>query len=117
MSNLSSGDRSMLAKVLGMLGSSHDGEVVNAARKAHEMLKAKGVTWPAVLGLDDMQQDQPAPEPYHLTLARELLGKGKGIITRWEYNFLIGIMGHKVLKQKQIETLDGIAAKIDAAAS
>lgn len=113
--NLSSADRSILAKVLGMLGSSHDGEVVNAARKADELLKAKGTTWPEVLGLDDMEQ--PASEPYHLTLARDLLGKGKGIITRWEHNFLLGIMGHKILKQKQIETLDGIAAKVEAAAS
>ena len=113
MSAISSADRLTLAKVLGMLGSAHDGEVVNAARKAHELLAAKGVTWPAVLGLDDMEQ--PSPEPYHLTLARDLLGRGKGIITRWEYNFLLGIMGHKILKQKQIETLDGIAAKIDAA--
>ena len=114
MSNLSSTDRSILAKVLGMLGSSHDGEVINAARKAHELLTAKGTTWPAILGID---MEQPAPELYHLTLARELLGKGKSIITRWERDFLLGIMGHKVLKQKQIETLDGIAAKVEAAAS
>ena len=113
--NLSSADRSMLAKVLGMLGSAHDGEVVNAARKAQQLLQERNATWPEVLGLDDMPA--PAPEPYHLTLARDLLGRGKGIITRWEHNFLLGIMGHKILKQKQIETLDGIAAKVEAATS
>ena len=113
--NFSSADRSMLSKVLGMLGSSHDGEALAAARKACQLVQERGATWPEVLGLNDMEQ--PSPEPYHLTLARELLGRGKGIITRWERDFLLGIMGHKILKQKQIETLDGIAAKIDADSS
>lgn len=111
--NLSSADLSTISKLLGLIGSHHDAEALAAARKAHELLKAKGATWPEVLGLDDMEQ--LPPEPYHLTLARDLLGKGKGILTRWERDFLIGIMGHKVLKQRQIETLDGIAAKVDAA--
>lgn len=112
MKNLSSADRSMLAKVLGMLGSSHDGEVVNAARKAHDLLKAKGATWPAVLGLDDVQP--PSPEPGHVALARDLLGKGKRIITAWERDFLIGVMGFKNPKPRQVAILDAIAAKVYA---
>jgi len=110
---LSSADRSTISKLLGLIGSHHDAEALAAARKAHELLTAKGATWPEVLGLDDTER--LPPEPYHLTLARDLLGKGKAIITRWERDFLVGIMGHKVLKQKQIETLDGIAAKVEAA--
>jgi hypothetical protein len=42
-------DRERLAMILGMLGSAHDGEVVNAARLAGRMLKEAGLTWPQVL--------------------------------------------------------------------
>jgi hypothetical protein len=38
-----------LAKVLGMLGSSHDGEVVNAARQAEEIRRRLGRTWEELL--------------------------------------------------------------------
>ena len=42
-------DRGRLAQLLGMLGSSHDGEVVNAGRLAVRMLKQAGVTWQQLL--------------------------------------------------------------------
>lgn len=38
-------DRLKLAKVLGMLGSTHDGEVLNAARQAQSLVKNAGLTW------------------------------------------------------------------------
>src|SRR3954453_10040876 len=38
-----------LVKVLGMLGSDHDGEVAAAGRRAHSMLKAQGLTWSDVI--------------------------------------------------------------------
>jgi hypothetical protein len=38
-----------LAKILGMLGSSHDGERAAAALKAHEMVRAAGLTWRDVI--------------------------------------------------------------------
>ena len=112
--NLSSADRSMLAKVLGMLGSAHDGEVVNAARKAHQLVQERGATWPAVLGLDAVPP--PPPEPDHIALARELLGRGKGICTDWEMRFLRGVLAFKTLSSHQQKTLDGIREKVDAAA-
>ncbi len=34
-----------LGKLLGMLGSHHDGEVLSAARKAHETVIGAGLTW------------------------------------------------------------------------
>mgnify|MGYP001350335476 CR=1 FL=1 len=111
--SLTASDRSTISKLLGLIGSHHDAEALAAARKAHQLVQERGATWPDVLGLDDTPG--PPPELYHVTLARELLGRGKGIITPWEKQFLIGIMGFKILKPKQIETLDAIAAKIDAA--
>jgi hypothetical protein len=42
-------DRNRLAQLLGMMGSTHDGEVVNAARLAVRLVKEAGLTWPQVL--------------------------------------------------------------------
>jgi hypothetical protein len=38
-----------LGKILGLLGSAHDGEVVNAGRMAHEMVRAAKTTWSRIL--------------------------------------------------------------------
>jgi hypothetical protein len=48
----------LLAKVLGMLGSDHDGEVIAAGRRAQMLLRSAGLTWFQVLG-----QPAPAEEP------------------------------------------------------
>jgi hypothetical protein len=40
-----SSDRTLLVKVLGMLGSERDGEVLNAARKAESLRKKLATTW------------------------------------------------------------------------
>lgn len=37
--------RTQLIKLLGMLGSAHDGEVLNAAKMAQRLLGAEGETW------------------------------------------------------------------------
>jgi len=45
-------DRERLARVLGMLGSSHDGEVLNAARLAVRIVKESGSIWEQVITPD-----------------------------------------------------------------
>ena len=42
-------DRDKLAKMLGMLGSRHDGEVAAAGRSAHTLLSDARTTWTEVL--------------------------------------------------------------------
>jgi len=42
-------DHRRLARLLGMLGSSHDGVVLNAARLADRHLREHDMTWPQVL--------------------------------------------------------------------
>jgi hypothetical protein len=42
-------DRSRLTRLLGMTGSAHDGEVVNAARLAHQMVRQANLGWDEVL--------------------------------------------------------------------
>ena len=109
---ITSTDRTTISKLLGLIGSAHDGEALAAARKAHQLIVQRGATWPEVLGLATMPA---APAPDHLTEARDLLKRGKGILTRWERDFLLGIMSHASLKAKQVESLEAIRAKVDAA--
>lgn len=42
-------DRERLAKILAMTTSTHDGEALNAIRKANEMIKGEKLTWDEVL--------------------------------------------------------------------
>jgi hypothetical protein len=42
-------DRELLGKLLGMLGSAHDGEALSAARKADELIRNAGLSWFEVL--------------------------------------------------------------------
>jgi hypothetical protein len=53
-------DRDKLAKVLGMLGSAHDGEIASAGRAANQMIRAAGTTWPDTLGKGDAKYSEPA---------------------------------------------------------
>lgn len=105
-------DKTIISKLLGMIGSTHDAEALVAARKAHQLVTQRGMTWPQVLGITSTP---PKPEPDHLVEARDLLTRGKGKLTRWEHDFLLGIMSHASLKAKQAESLAAIRAKVDAA--
>jgi hypothetical protein len=50
-------DRTRLKKLLGMLGSAHDGEVLNAARHITTLMTQAGITWDALI-----PDDQTAAE-------------------------------------------------------
>ena len=57
-------DRDRLRKLLGMLGSDQDGEVLNAARLIDASIKAAGASWQALI--------PDAPEPRRLPNAADL---------------------------------------------
>lgn len=107
---MTSSDRATVAKLLGLIGSAHDAEALAAARKAHQLVTARGATWPDVLGLEAMP-----PEAGHVALARELLAKGRGICTRWEMDFLRGVLAFKSLSPQQQQSLDSIRDKVQVA--
>lgn len=109
---ITSTDKSTISKLLGLIGSAHDAEALAAARKAHQLVKERGATWPQVLGLANTPA---APAPDHLTEARDLLKRGRGYLTRWEHSFLLGVMSAAKLAPKQAESLAAIRAKVDAA--
>ena len=57
-------DRDRLAKLLGLVGSAHDGEALAAARKAHALITAAGMTWGEVIENDALRArvaGEPAP--------------------------------------------------------
>jgi hypothetical protein len=59
--------RDRLAKVLGLLGSAHDGECLSAARKAHEIVRAAGATWAQVIctSLPSPSKRAAQPDLFH----------------------------------------------------
>src|SRR6516164_8531270 len=42
-------DRERLARIIGMVGSTYDGEALAGARQADKLIRAAGLTWPDVL--------------------------------------------------------------------
>src|SRR3954471_11423394 len=84
-----------VVKVLGMLGSDHDGEVAAAGRMAHSMLKAMGLTWGDVI-----KPAAPKPEPQQQSRAQRrwrrptspsdtaaLCLQWSEVLTEWEVDF------------------------------
>jgi len=55
-------DRVRLVKVLGMLGSQHDGEVVAAARLAQYMLGQAKMSWADLLNVKPGEEPEPLPQ-------------------------------------------------------
>jgi len=55
-------DRRRLAKVLGMLGSKHDGEVLSAARLAQYMIVQAKTSWADVLDIKPGEEPEPLPQ-------------------------------------------------------
>jgi hypothetical protein len=55
-----------IVKLLGMAGSKHDGEVVNAARAADRLLRARGLCWDDVICVPCLEPGPPPdPDPAH----------------------------------------------------
>jgi hypothetical protein len=53
--------RQKLARLLGMIGSDHDGEALNAARLADKLVRAAGITWFDIVAVPALPP--PPPEP------------------------------------------------------
>lgn len=47
--------REQLVKLLEMMGSDHDGEALNAARKAHSLVRSSGKTWDNYISDNELQ--------------------------------------------------------------
>jgi hypothetical protein len=102
-------NRHRLARVLGLLGSAHDGEALAAARTAERMRRDAGATWreivepatPAAEWADEVEAD-----PTGFCLDRSEL------LTDWERHFLFSVRRQSYpLTTKQIRVLRRIVGK------
>jgi hypothetical protein len=102
-------DRDRLAAVLGMLGSEHPGEVVNAARQAERLRREAGVTWREIV-----LPALPPPPPAEMSFAeaiRFVLACPEAL-TSWECDFLRSLRVQKYpLSDKQIAVLARLVDK------
>src|SRR3954469_23200789 len=114
-----------LVKVLGMLGSDHDGEVAAAGRRAHSMLQAEGLTWgevifPARLAPPPPPRSEPQPRHWHkpesVRNAVALCLRWPEVLTEWDATFLVSIAHRVQMSDKQSKTLMRILNKVEAAA-
>jgi len=120
-----------LARLLGMLGSSHDGEVANAGRLADRLVRGAGMTWFDVLTpqvehhrrkpepepeRDDPEPDWPPPRPTNAYASwrrtvTALLSRTE-LLTAWELGFLHSINERFSLSERQIEVLEDIVRRV-----
>jgi hypothetical protein len=106
-----------LAKLLGMLGSSHDGERASAALKADQLVRQHGMTWRDLV----FRVIAPAlpPPPPRVWLERGNLTPDVALmclawtdpLTGWEIEFLRSIGGRRRLTDKQKSVLRRIVEK------
>jgi hypothetical protein len=99
-------DVDYLAKLLGMLGSSHESEVVNAAAAATKLLRQHGLSW-AELANGIRQKPKPLTNEAgryafedHMDAAEKCLESGVSL-SDWEINFLESMPRYASLFEKQ----------------
>jgi hypothetical protein len=102
-------NREKLARVLGLLGSSFEGEVVTAARQAERLRRDAGLTWndillPAALDPDDIGN---ADDAIDFCVAY------KAVLTEWERKFIESLAERhwSTLTEKQMAVLVRLVAK------
>jgi hypothetical protein len=104
-------DAERLAKVLGLLGSSHDGEVVAAARQAERIRSSLGLMWQDIVGSTAVnpERDQRSSPSWQddVKFCRE----NSGCLNEWEQEFIASIMSRWSLSKKQHAVLDRLVAK------
>ena len=101
-------DRSRLAKLLGLIGSEHDGEALTAARAADRLVRGAALTWFDIV------------TPQHSTTAsasddeiiRSCLGSSE-LLNDWEARFVRSVrsQGYR-MTPRQRATLERIADRV-----
>ena len=103
-----------LAKLCGMFGSDHDGEVINAARAAHKLLLQNGYSWEDFFARDTQpQQYEPKTGlSEHQHFGRVMLADaGEDLFSEWELGFLESVSYRSSLSFKQQTVFDRLWRK------
>jgi hypothetical protein len=95
-----------LTKLLGMLGSAHDGERASAAALADKLVRSQGLTWPEVIA--SRSSCSTVEEQVGLALAN------LDALSMWERGFIYTVNGQTKLSPKQRAVLDRIERKVRA---
>ncbi len=105
-------DRARLSKLLGLLGSVHDGEVAAAGRAADALVRRAGLTWSEVLTPRLLAPDQnPAFASVGEACAFCLALPDR--LTDWEIEFCYSLLQqHRPLSPKQAAVLDRLVDKV-----
>ena len=99
------------AKLLGMLGSDHPGEVANAGTAAHRLLKAAGLTWSDVILIPSESHPKAWREPADWRDAVAIcLGMPDAPLSSWDSAFLAAIQRQRTISERQQRQLDRITA-------
>jgi hypothetical protein len=105
-------DRARLARVLEMIGSSFDGEALVAARRAHTLVKAAGLSWESVLSAP-AETSNRWTEPSTVRDAIDRCIEFDEYLTEWERAFIGSIAGwRRPLSPKQKKRLDELVDKV-----
>jgi hypothetical protein len=108
-----------LRRVLGMLGSEHDGEVLAAARAAEVLRRRMGAQWDELLtppaatpgrpATEAWSARRPDPDDWRATVA--WCRRHHGALSPWEASFLAALAAFPRISPKQQTILAGIVAK------
>jgi hypothetical protein len=97
--------REHLCKLLGMLGSDHDGEIAAAGRKAHAHIKKLGLTWADVIYFPPASWREMA----------NVCAKHQYTLNEREADFIRNILRLRgAPSDKQLRWLENIFARFDA---
>jgi hypothetical protein len=99
-----------LAKLLGMIGSHHDGEALAAARKAHQCLHQLGLTWRDVIRVPEHVHDCAGWQH----MARACCAQAHRLSAR-EFDFINNIaMARVEPSPKQVQWLRDIFGRVSS---
>lgn len=106
-------DRDRLARVLGMLGSAHDGEIAAAGRRANALVIAAGLTWPQVVAPPPRITATAAPANVWARETIEVARANPERLNEWERRFVISLCWQqRPLTPRQLSKLSEIADKL-----
>lgn len=105
-------ERTRLIGILGLLGSSFDGERAAAGLLASRLLRDRGLTWTDLLG-----EGQPREAPYRNQAGSGGLGlclRHIKYLTEWEQQFVRSLAMRSQCSQKQNEIVRKLVLKLRA---